>query len=139
MSRGRYLSVKKYECAVVVAPTVGSDVLENTAKKYTDIITSRGGKFKELDDWGKRGLAYEINYHREGYYHFYRFEGTNEILTELNRQLRIDENVLRHMIVLDGGMTRVAPRAPQEAPVVEETREIKEAPEAKDASEKGSE
>ena len=93
--------MKRYECAVIFAPTVGSDVLENSTKKYAEIITSRGGSLAELDNWGKRTLAYEIQYHREGYYYFYRFQAKNDVLEELNRQLRIDENVIRHMIVRD--------------------------------------
>jgi len=100
--------LKKYECAVIFAPTVGSDVLESSTKKYAEVITSRGGTLDELDEWGKRTLAYEINYHREGFYYFYRFQGSNEILGELNRQLRIDENVLRHMIVRDDPRAQAA-------------------------------
>ncbi len=93
--------MKKYECAVVVAPSVGSDVLESCTKKYTEVITSRGGSLTVLDDWGKRSLAYEIDDHKEGYYHFYRFEGDKDIVDDLDRQLKIDENVIRHMIVRD--------------------------------------
>ena len=95
--------MKKYECAVIYVPGAGAEVLENSARKYTDIITSQGGSFSKLDDWGKRGLAYEINYHKEGFYHFYKFQGGGKVVDELNRQLRIDENVLRHMIVRDEG------------------------------------
>jgi small subunit ribosomal protein S6 len=101
LSKGRYPSVKKYECAVVLAPGVGSDVLEKSAKKYKEIIASRGGNLTGFDDWGKRGLAYEINFHKEGFYHFYKFEGNKDTLDELDRQLKIDENVIRHMIVRD--------------------------------------
>lgn len=93
--------MKKYECAVVLAPGVGSDVIERSTKKYKDIIAARGGTLTGFDDWGKRGLAYEIDFHREGYYHFYRFEGSKDTLDELDRQLKIDENVIRHMIVRD--------------------------------------
>ena len=93
--------MKKYECAVVVAPNVGTDVLENCTKKYTEVITSLGGSLTEIDDWGKRSLAYEIEDHKEGYYHFYRFEGRKNIVDELDRQLKIDENVIRHIIVRD--------------------------------------
>ncbi len=97
--------MKKYECAVIYVPGAGTEVLETSARKYTDIITSQGGSFTQLDDWGKRGLAYEINYHKEGFYHFYKFQGGGKVIDELNRQLRIDENVLRHMIVRDEGKT----------------------------------
>ena len=93
--------MKKYECAVIYAPGNGAEVLESSAKKYTDLINSQGGTFVQLDDWGKRGLAYEIDHHREGFYHFYKFQGGSKLINELNRQLRIDEKVLRHMIVRD--------------------------------------
>lgn len=93
--------MKKYECAVVLIPSLGTEGLESATKKYTEIITSNGGAFTELNDWGKRSLAYEINYIKEGYYHFYRFEGGKDIVDELDRQLKIDENVIRHMIVRD--------------------------------------
>jgi small subunit ribosomal protein S6 len=93
--------VKEYECAVIFSPTVGSDVLKTSTEKYTNVIASNGGAVTKVDDWGKRTLAYEINFHREGYYHFYHFTGTGQTINELNRQLRIDENVIRHMIVRD--------------------------------------
>ncbi len=93
--------MQKYECAVVLAPGVGSDLVERSAKKYKDVIASRGGTLTAFDDWGKRSLAYEIDFHKEGFYHFYRFEGGKDTVDELSRQLRIDENVIRHMIVRD--------------------------------------
>lgn len=105
--------MKKYECAVVLAPNVGTDDVENSTKKYKEVITSRGGEVTAVDDWGKRSLAYEINYHKEGYYHFYRFEGSKEIVDELNRQLKIDESVIRHMIVRDE-YKQAPPRASRE-------------------------
>lgn len=95
--------MRKYECAIILAPTVSAEILERASKKYADVIASNGGKVIEVDDWGRRTLAYEIKFHREGYYRFYRFEGSNDTLDELNRQLRIDEDVIRHMIVADTG------------------------------------
>lgn len=93
--------MKDYECAVIFAPTLAAETLAGATKRYADIISAQGGRVTAIDDWGKRSLAYEINFHREGYYCFYRFQGGQEVLAELNRQLRIDENVIRHMIVRD--------------------------------------
>ena len=107
--------MKDYECAVILAPTVASELLESSAKKYGSIITSNGGELVKIDDWGKRSLAYEIKFHREGFYLFYRFKGTGAVLDELNRQLRIDENVLRHMIVRDKYLLPPAPAATEGA------------------------
>jgi small subunit ribosomal protein S6 len=117
-------SLKKYECAVVFAPTVGTDVLDSSTKRYTEVITSRGGTLDELDNWGKRTLAYEINHNREGFYYFYRFQGSNEILVELNRQLRIDENVLRHMIVRDDPKPQRESKRPDERVESAETHPV---------------
>jgi len=94
---------------------VGTDVLTSSTKKYTEVITSRGGQFTGVDDWGKRSLAYEIAFHREGFYHFYKFDGDGEIINELNRQMRIDENVIRHMIIRDEPKAHAAVRAPEGA------------------------
>jgi small subunit ribosomal protein S6 len=106
--------LKDYECAVIFSPTLAAEVLAASTQKYADIITSRGGELKETDNWGKRSLAYEINYHREGYYCFYRFKGGTEILNELTRQLRIDETVIRHMIVKDEAKGRPRPEPVRE-------------------------
>ena len=115
--------MKPYECVVIYAPTVGTDVLETSTKKYTEVITSRGGKFTGVDDWGKRSLAYEIAFHREGFYHFYKFNGDGEIINELNRQMRIDENVIRHMIIRDEPKPAPAARKPQGTEATSETTE----------------
>ena len=113
--------MRKYECAVIVAPGLSADVLKERAKRYADVITSHGGTLNKLDEWGKRSLAYEIQHHREGYYYFYKFSAENEVLKELNRQLRIDENVLRHMIVKDDSPTQKEP--PPKAEPTSSTKE----------------
>lgn len=120
--------MKDYECVVIFAPAVAGDALVGATKKYADVITAQGGEIKEIDDWGKRSLAYEINYHREGHYFFYRFKSGKEVLDELTRQLRIDENVIRHMIVRDDlkGRSHYKPTSemPETRPVhVEDTEE----------------
>jgi small subunit ribosomal protein S6 len=120
--------LKDYECVVIFAPAVAGDALVGATKKYAEVISGYGGEIKEIDDWGRRSLAYEINYHREGHYIFYRFKGGNETLNELARQLRIDENVIRHMIVRDDlkGRSHYKPTAetPEIRPVhAEDTEE----------------
>jgi small subunit ribosomal protein S6 len=112
--------LKDYECAVIFAPTVAGEALANATKRYADIITAQGGEVTQVDDWGKRSLAYEIKFHREGYYCFYRFKGGQAVLNELNRQLRIDESVIRHMIVRDEAKHRGVVKSVDETPEPEE-------------------
>ena len=108
--------MNKYECAIVLTPGLGSDGLESSTNKYKEVITSNGGSLTAVDDWGKRSLAYEINYHREGFYYFFRFEGGKAVVDELDRQLKIDENVIRHMVVRDDPKPppHVRPQTPHE-------------------------
>ena len=109
--------MQKYECAIVLTPGLASDALETSTKKYKDVIASNGGSLTAVDEWGKRSLAYEINYHKEGFYYFYRFEGDKALVDELSRQLKIDENVIRHMVVRDDPKPppHVRPDGPRES------------------------
>jgi small subunit ribosomal protein S6 len=93
--------LKNYECTIIVAANTGDDGAKSAAKKYANVITTGSGEITQLEDWGKRKLAYEIDHHQEGHYIFYKLRCDNEVLRELNRLLRLDENILRHMIVRD--------------------------------------
>ena len=117
--------MKDYECAVIVAPGLSPEALKDSTKRYAEVITSKGGTLTKIDEWGKRSLAYEIKKHREGYYYFYKFQGDNSVLRELNRQLRLDENVLRHMIVKDDYRKR-QPVQPKTEPTKPEDETEKE-------------
>jgi len=85
----------------VFYPALGDDGVKSGLSKYLGVVDSEGGELTRVESWGKRKLAYEIDHQTEGYYYFVRFRGKNELLTELGRQLRIDESVLRHLIVKD--------------------------------------
>jgi small subunit ribosomal protein S6 len=93
--------VKSYECVVIFRPSVSDEDLKAGTSKYAGVISGHGGEVTGLEAWGKRKLAYEIDHNSEGHYFLYRFRGEKGSLDELGRQLRIDESVLRHMIVVD--------------------------------------
>ncbi|HEX6792063.1 MAG TPA: 30S ribosomal protein S6 [Candidatus Krumholzibacteria bacterium] len=93
--------MRSYECAVVLHPAVHEDGLKASTAKYVDIIARSGGEITRVETWGKRRLSYEIMKQPEGHYYFYKFRGASALVDELGRQLRIDEQVLRHMIVRD--------------------------------------
>jgi small subunit ribosomal protein S6 len=93
--------VRSYECAVVFYPNLGDDGVKTGAAKYAQVIADGGGELTRLETWGKRRLAYEIDHQQEGYYLFYKFRGDKPVLDELGRQLKIDESVLRHLVIRD--------------------------------------
>ncbi|MDO4935135.1 MAG: 30S ribosomal protein S6 [Phascolarctobacterium sp.] len=90
--------MKKYEVLYVVKP-VEDEVLNGIVKKFEDLITAKGGTVEKTDRWGKKHLAYEIEDNQEGLYVLVTFNGSAECVAELDRVMRITEELLRHMIV----------------------------------------
>ena len=93
--------MRSYECTIVFHPGTSEEGLRDGTTKYASVVATAGGELTGLETWGKRRLAYEINDHDEGHYYFLRFRSDNPVLDELGRQMRIDESILRHLIVVD--------------------------------------
>ena len=91
--------MKNYELALVVSAKVEDEVREATVQKAKDAITSLGGQITNVDDWGKKQLAYEIQKMTEGFYYFIQFDAETTIPGELEQRLRIMDNVLRYLVV----------------------------------------
>lgn len=91
--------MNKYELALVVTAKVDDDVRTATVEKAKDYIARYGGTVTEVEDWGKKRLAYEIQHMREGYYYFIQFEAGAECPEQLESHMRIMDNVIRYLIV----------------------------------------
>ena len=91
--------MNKYELALVVTAKVDDDVRAATVEKAKDYIARYGGTVTEVEDWGKKRLAYEIQHMREGYYYFIQFEAGAECPEQLESHMRIMDNVIRYLIV----------------------------------------
>ena len=90
----------KYECLFVLSTKPLDDAaLEATTEKFKDLITKNGGVIENVDVWGKRRLAYAINYETEGYYVLVNFEADSKVPAELDRVFNITTGVLRSMII----------------------------------------
>lgn len=88
-----------YELSVVLIPTLSEEEKVATLEKVKELITRFGGEIANVDDWGKRKLAYEINKQREGFYYFIQFNAETSNPAEVESRLRIMEPVLRYLIV----------------------------------------
>ena len=91
--------MNKYELALVLNAKVEDDVRTATLEKAKGYITRFGGTITNVDEWGKKKLAYEIQKMREGYYYFIQFEADSTCPAELEKRVRIMDNVLRYLIV----------------------------------------
>ncbi len=95
------MALKKYELVLVFSLTKGEEAVEALKTKFFDLI-NKNGTLGEVDEWGKRKLAYAINYETEGYYVIAQFESDENFPAELDRVINITDGVLRSMIVAKG-------------------------------------
>ena len=91
--------MNKYELAVVLSAKLEDEERAAAIEKVTGYITRFGGTVADIDEWGKKRLAYEIQKMKEGYYSFIQFEGETTVPAELEERLRIEETVLRFLCV----------------------------------------
>ena len=135
--------MNQYEVMYVIDAGIDETTRTNLINRMSERVTQNGGKVDRVDEWGKRRLAYPINYKTEGYYVLMYITAPSELPRELERRLKINENVLRYLTVRFEGpipakreplkpyaQREAAPApvaAPVAAPVVDETAE--EAPE----------
>ena len=91
--------MNKYELALVVSSKLEDDDRNAVVESVKDIITKFGGKDLNVDDWGKKKLAYEIQKMKEGYYYFIQFDAESTTPIEIEQRVRIMENVLRFLCV----------------------------------------
>ena len=91
--------MNKYELAVVVSAKLEDDARTATIEKVKEYITRFGGTVTEVEEWGKKKLAYEIQKMTEGFYYFVHFEAESTVPGEVEQRIRIMDNVLRYLCV----------------------------------------
>ena len=94
--------MNKYECLYVIVPELNEEETKSVIEKFNGVITANGGMIENVDEWGKRRLAYTIDYKTEGYYVLMTFVSGPAFPRELDRKLRIAEGVMRSLIVCKG-------------------------------------
>ena len=87
-----------YESILVVSMNLGEEGINNTVAKFKELI-EKNATLEAVDEWGKRRLAYPINYQSEGYYVLFTFTAKADFPAELDRIYKITDGVLRSLIV----------------------------------------
>lgn len=91
--------MNKYEVAVVVSAKIEEEERANTIEKVKGYITRFGGTITNMEECGKKRLAYEIQKMKEGFYYFIQFDADSTCPAEMETNLRIMDNVIRYLIV----------------------------------------
>ena len=89
----------KYELALVLSAKIEDEERAAMVEKVQAMITTAGAAITNVDEWGKRRFAYEIQKMREGYYYFIQFDASAECPAEIERRVRIMEPVMRYLCV----------------------------------------
>lgn len=90
----------KYETTFILDPGLDENQVNGEVDKTVEWIKSQGGEVLEVQRWGKRRLAYEINRRRDGIYTLLLYSGPGSIVKDLDRRFHLNESVLRSLTVL---------------------------------------
>ena len=92
--------MRKYEVMYIIRPDIEQEAMQATMERFQNIIAN-GGEITHQEVMGKRRLAYEIKKFRDGIYVLVKFNATPEVVKELDRVMRISDEVIRYLIVKD--------------------------------------
>ena len=91
--------MQKYEALYIIKPDVDEEARAALIQKFAAVVTDNGGEIVNIDEWGKRKLAYAIDYINEGYYVLMNFTAKPELPAELDRVFKITDGILRSLII----------------------------------------
>ncbi|WAA12284.1 30S ribosomal protein S6 [Fervidibacillus halotolerans] len=91
--------MRKYEIMYIIRPNIEDEAKKALVERFDKILTDKGAEIIESKEWGKRRLAYEIKKFREGIYRIINVNANPEAVQEFDRLARINEDIIRHLIV----------------------------------------
>ena len=110
--------MNKYEVVYIIDPAVEEEARKALIAKFNELITGNGGSVDKVEEWGRKRLAYAIDYKTEGYYVLVNFQAEADLPKELERNLQISDSVIRYQVIkLIERKVGIKPRAVRPAPV----------------------
>lgn len=91
--------MNKYESLYVINPTVDEEGIKALVEKFSSLIVQEGGEVTNVDEWGKRRLAFPVKDFKEGYYVLMHFTAVPEVPQELERVFKITDGIIRYLTV----------------------------------------
>jgi len=88
-----------YESAALINAALEDEVIQNTINRIKDTISENGGTLRDIEDWGRKRLAYIVRKSKIGYYVIFRYNAPPELIPKLERFFQLDENILRYLSV----------------------------------------
>jgi small subunit ribosomal protein S6 len=119
--------MRRYECVVILEPELPDDDIKNFTEKYSQLIKTSSGEVIKIEDWGIKRLAYLVKKKDKGRYILFDFVGLPALISEMERQLKISDEVMKYLSVkLDESVDLEAFKAAKEEPAATpaETAEV---------------
>ena len=88
-----------YENTIVAKQDLAEKDLAGIKTKYSELINNSSGKVIKIEEWGLLNLANKINNYKKGFYIHYKFEGNNKTLIEIEKKMKLDTSIIRHLTV----------------------------------------
>ena len=104
------MSTRQYELVYIVTPEATEQEIADLHTQIEQIVQRFSGTLDKTENWGRKRLAYDIAHHREGTYVVETITGSGELMKEIDRRLRVIDQVIRHLIVRVDEELRVAQR-----------------------------
>ena len=111
------MSDRQYELVYILPPDTTEQQVTELHQQIEAVVSRMNGQIEKTENWGRRRLAYEIAHHKEGVYALEVINGSGDLMKELDRRLRVMDQVVRHMVV----------RVDEEKKVVDRTRTKRQA------------
>ncbi|QQK81771.1 30S ribosomal protein S6 [Salicibibacter cibi] len=93
--------MRNYEILYILRPTLEEDAVKTTIERLNQILSDNGAEVTEVDEKGRRRLAYEIQDFREGYYVILKVQATPDAINEFDRRIKLTDEVIRTLVVRD--------------------------------------
>ena len=88
-----------YESAILINAALDDETIKNLIEKVKETITTNDGEILEVEDWGRKRLAYQVKKSKIGYYSIFRFNSSPELIPKLERYYQLDESILRYLTI----------------------------------------
>ena len=130
---------RDYELGFILDPEVNEEQSNAILERIQQIVTSHDGQVVRINQWGRRRLAYPIRHKRDGFYVFFDMILTPETVSELDRNLKVTEEVLRHIIIRRDPRVAQKEREEREARAAAQAAQAQNAPSEAESPEAGGE
>ena len=109
--------MNNYETIFLVKPSLSDEEVQKTIEKIKGVIQKSGGEFTQAENWGKKKLAYEVRKEKRATYILLHFKGRGSLVTELERNYRLDESIIKFITLKVDGEKKEVPSPAGAKPV----------------------